>query len=87
MAMSRSDIEKMLGPIDSQLAAEIVRTNASAEDLAQAISWVHADEARLNDGAHLPSGIVSELVDLLQADDEDDIPLPSSNDGPDWPVQ
>lgn len=85
MAMSREDIEKMLGPVDSQLAAEIVRTDASAEDLAQALSWVHADEARLNDGAHMPSGVVAELVDLLEAGEDDEPDVPTGDGGvSDW---
>lgn len=73
MAMDRNTIEKMLGPVDSHLAAEIVRTDASAADLAQAMSWIHADEARLNEGAHLPTGVVAELVDLLAPSEDDDL--------------
>lgn len=84
MAMSRSDIEKMLGPVDNQLAAEIARTDASAADLAQALSWLHADEARMNDGAHMPSGIVAELVDLLEAAEEEDNLSPAATPAQDW---
>jgi hypothetical protein len=84
MAMTRSDIEKMLGPVDSDLVTEIVRTDASAADLAQALSWIHADEARLNDGAHLPSGVVAELVELLEADDDEEAPGGTATDIADW---
>lgn len=72
MAMSRTDIEKMLGPVDNQLAAEIARTDASAADLAQALSWLHSDEARVNDGAHMPTGVVAELLDLLEVVEDED---------------
>lgn len=84
MAMSKEAIEKMLGPVDNQLAAEIVRTDANAEDLAQALSWVHSDEARVNEGAHMPSGVVAELVDLLEAAEEEEPLAPSSGSAADW---
>lgn len=85
MALSRETIEKMLGPVDSQLVAEIARTDATAEDLAQALSWVHSDEARLNEGAHLPTGVVAVLVELLETDDDDDAPMGTSSDTAGWP--
>lgn len=81
MAVSRSDIEKMLGPVDNQLAAEIARTQASAADLAQALSWLHSDEARVNDGAHMPTGVVAELLDLLEAAEDEDGPLAQDGEG------
>lgn len=85
MALTRRDIEKMLGPVDNQLAAEIARTGADAADLAQALSWLHSDEARINEGAHMPTGVVAELVDLLEAaEDEDGSPGESGATGPDW---
>lgn len=77
MAMTRSDIEKMLGPVDDHLAAEIVRTDASAEDLAQALVWISADEAMVNDGAHMPTGVVAELIGLLDTADEEE-PVPAA---------
>lgn len=42
--------------------ADIIRSGASAEELAQAWAWVNADEAHINDGRPLPSGRVAELV-------------------------
>ncbi|WP_196259176.1 hypothetical protein [Pelagibacterium limicola] len=85
MAMNRSEIEKLLGPVDNQLAAEIVRTDASPVELAQALSWLHSDEARVNEGAHMPTGVVAELVDLLEAvEDEDGGSTPLDDGTSDW---
>ena len=72
MAITREEIEQLLGPIDNQLAAEITATDASAAELAKALAWVQSDEALVNDGDHLPTGKVAELIGILEtADDED----------------
>lgn len=85
MALTREQIEKMLGPVDTQLAAEIVATDATAEDLAQALVWLHSDEAMLNEGQHMPSGVVAELIGLLEAaDDEDGMAAPVADGLTDW---
>lgn len=49
------------------LIAEINRTGASPEELAEARAWVSADEALNNEGRPLPSGKIAELVSLLEA--------------------
>lgn len=74
MALTRSEMERLVGPVDNQLAAEIVRTDATADELARAMAWIHADEALVNDGQHLPSGRVAELVALLAPPEDDDEP-------------
>lgn len=61
------DITSILGPIDEALAAQINRTGATPEELAQAWAWFNADEALVNEGRPLPSGRVAELVSLLEA--------------------
>jgi hypothetical protein len=72
MAITREEIEQLLGPIDNQLAAEIAATDASAAELAKALAWIQSDEALVNDGDHLPTGKVAELIGILEtADDED----------------
>lgn len=84
MAMTRNDIEKMLGPVDDHLAAEIVRTDASAEDLAQALVWISADEAMVNDGAHMPTGVVAELIGLLDTTEDEDAGLAATAPAANW---
>lgn len=78
MAITRAEIERMLGPIDNQLAAEIAATDASATELARALAWLQSDEALVNDGDHLPTGKVAELIGILEtADDEEGFTAPT----------
>lgn len=78
MTLTRSEIERALGPIDEHLAAEIAATEATTADLTQALAWLEADEARVNEGGHLPTGKVAELIGILEtADDEDGYSAPS----------
>lgn len=83
MALTREEIERLLGPIDNQLAAEIAASDATAADLAKALAWLQSDEALVNDGDHLPTGKVAELIGILEtADDEEgySAPIPSADD-------
>lgn len=68
MAMSSADVTAILGPVDEVLIAEIIATDATRDDLAQAWYWLNGDEALINDGRPLPSGKVAELAELLSAD-------------------
>jgi hypothetical protein len=65
--MQMEDITAILGPVDEAVIADISRTGASAEELAEAWAWIHADEALINQGRPLPSGRVAELVALLES--------------------
>lgn len=69
--MRVEDITAILGPVDEVLIAEINRSGASAEELAEAWAWVSADEALINAGRPLPSRRVAELVALLEASELD----------------
>lgn len=78
MAITRSEIERLLGPVDHQLAAEIAATDASTAELAKALAWLQSDEALVNDGDHLPTGKVAELIGILEtADDEEGYTAPT----------
>ena len=84
MTLTRSEMERVLGPIDEHLAAEIAATEATEVDLTKALAWLDADEARVNEGDHLPTGKVAELIGILEtADDEDGYSLPSRQ-SEDW---
>lgn len=74
MAMTRSEMERLLGPVDNQLAAEIAQTDATADELARAMAWIHAEDALVNDGERLPSGRVAELIAILTPPEEEDDP-------------
>ncbi|WP_342236697.1 hypothetical protein [Inquilinus sp. OTU3971] len=77
MTLSAEDVAAILGPAEETLVADIIRTGASREELAQAWAWVGSDDAMIGDGRPLPSGRVAELVELL-APEEDDEPKPGS---------
>lgn len=78
MAVTREEMEQVLGPIDNQLAADIAGTEASSADLAKALAWLQSDEALVNDGDHLPIGKVAELIGILEtADDEEGYTAPT----------
>ena len=71
--ISRADIASMLGPLDDAIAAEIIGTGASTEELAQALAWICNDEALMNAGKPLPAGRVGALVEIigeLEAEEE-----------------
>lgn len=84
MAMTREDIEKLLGPVDDHLVAEIAGIDATAADLAKALAWLEADEALVNDGAHMPIGKVAELIGVLETADEEDLASPMPEGTVDW---
>ena len=57
--MKINEITAILGPTDEALAAAINASGASPAELAQAWAWINADEALVNDGRSLPSGIIA----------------------------
>lgn len=78
MALTILEIERILGPIDTHLAVEIAAIDATQADLVNALAWLQADEAQLNNGAHLPTGKVAQLIGILEtADDEDGYDAPA----------
>lgn len=72
MALTKLEIERTLGPIDPHLAAEIAAVDATVADLVKALAWLEADEALVNDGDHLPTGKVAELIGILETADDDE---------------
>ncbi|MCD7059536.1 hypothetical protein [Pelagibacterium xiamenense] len=72
MSITRSEMETILGPVDDQMATEILSVGASAQELARALFWVNADEAFVNDGAHMPTGKVAELIEILESAEFED---------------
>jgi hypothetical protein len=71
MSLTREQIIKVLGDIDDAIVAELIATDATSEELAEAQAWVANDEAFVNDGRPLPSGRVSRLAEILAASDEE----------------
>lgn len=71
MPMTREEIVSVLGPTDETLIADILSTGASFEELREAWVWLNEDEALMSEGRPLPGTRVAELIDLLDADEED----------------
>jgi hypothetical protein len=71
MPMTREEIVSVLGPTDETLVADILSTDASFEELREAWAWLNEDEALMGEGRPLPGTRVAELIELLDADEDD----------------
>lgn len=71
MSLTREQITSVLGPIDDMLAAEVLATGASLEELEAAFAWINADEALVNDLRPMPTGKVAQLIEILSAPDDE----------------
>ena len=70
MALTHDEIVSVLGSVDDELIAELMATGASIEGLREAWGWLHNDEALMGAGRPLPGTRVSELIDLLDPDQD-----------------
>lgn len=68
--MTHDEILSVLGPVDDELAAELLATGASGAELREAWNWLNSDEALMGQGRPLPGSRIAELIDLLEADDD-----------------
>ena len=71
MPLTREEIVAVLGPTDETLVADILCTGASFEELREAWAWLNGDEALMGEGRPLPGTRVAELIDLLDANEDD----------------
>ena len=76
--VTREDVTKAVGRVDDVTIAEIIGTDATADELAEARAWLVNDEPLLNAGKPLATGRVRELIDILAElePDEDDDKVP-----------
>ncbi len=65
-ALTLEAIERVLGPKDMTLAAEIIATGATEEELVEAHAWVVSDEGLVNDMRPFPAGRIALLIDILR---------------------
>ena len=73
--ITRDDVTRAIGAADDVTIAQIIGTQATVEELAEAKAWLANDEPMMNTGRPLAQGRVRQLVDILselQADDEDE---------------
>lgn len=80
--VTRDDVIKAFGAVDDVTVAQIIATDATADELAEAQAWLANDEPMMNSGRPLATGRVRELVDILAElepdDDEDGRGAPAS---------
>jgi hypothetical protein len=65
VSLNRSEIIRILGEVDDVIIAQIAASGATANELAEARSWVSNDEPFLNSGRPLPAGRVGQLAEIL----------------------
>jgi hypothetical protein len=73
--ITRDDVTRAIGVADDVTIAQIIGTQATVEELAEAQAWLANDEPMMNAGRPLAQGRVRQLVDILselQADDEEE---------------
>ena len=63
--LTRDDVIRAVGPADDVTIAEIIGTDATAEELAEAKAWIANDEPLMNEGRPLAQGRVLQLVGIL----------------------
>ena len=74
----RDDVYRAVGVADDVTIAEIIGTDATVEELAEAQAWIANDEPMLNAGRPLAHGRVRELVDILsELEPNDEEPGPT----------
>lgn len=64
--LTAAAIERIVGPVDETMKAQILQTGANEAELLEAFAWVNADDALVDSGRSLPKGRVAELIDILR---------------------
>ncbi|MER8426444.1 MULTISPECIES: hypothetical protein [unclassified Mesorhizobium] len=70
--MTRDEIISVVGPVDDAVIADIAATDGTVQELREALAWIAADEALVNEGRPLPTARVAMLIELLQGPDEEE---------------
>lgn len=68
--MTYDDIVAVLGPVDQDLAAELIATGASAAELREAFNWLNNDEALMGEGRPLPGTRIASLIEMLEPEED-----------------
>ena len=70
-ALTRDDVVGLLKPAEVIVVVQILATGATKEEFAEAYAWMQSGEALMNAGRSLPSGLVGQIVTILQAIEDD----------------
>jgi hypothetical protein len=66
--LTKEDLDEIVGRLDDAVAAAIIATGASREELLEAYAWLTADDAMHRRLHRAPHGTIAELCDLLEAE-------------------
>ena len=69
--LTHDDVITALGQVDDIVVAEILKTGATAEELAEAQAWLSNNESLMNSGRPLATGRISRLIEILEDIDAD----------------
>ena len=72
--LTPEEARALAGPVDDLTLAQVIETGATRAEVTEALAWVENDEAMLNEGRPIPSGRVAQLIELLKARDEEELP-------------
>jgi len=64
--LTRTDIHKIVGPLDEELIIQILDTGATAEELTEAFGWFSDSFGMKNAGHHRPVGQIVRLCEILE---------------------
>jgi hypothetical protein len=68
--MTYDDVVAVLGPVDQDLAAELIATGASVAELREAFNWLNNDEALMGEGRPLPGTRIAALIEMLEPEED-----------------
>lgn len=68
--MTYDDIVAVLGPVDQDLATELIATGASVAELREAFNWLNNDEALMGEGRPLPGTRIAALIEMLEPEED-----------------
>lgn len=68
--MTYDDVVAVLGPVDQDLAAELIATGASVAELREAFNWLNNDEALMGEGRPFPGTRIAALIEMLEPEED-----------------
>lgn len=71
--LSYADLVAVLGPVDDELVAELLRMDATSEELALARAWLDREDALVDAHVSPPTGRIAQIIELLAEPPDDEV--------------
>ena len=71
--LSHADVVEILGPVDDELSAELLRMDAAPEELALARAWLDREDALVDAHVPPPSGRIAQIIEVLADAPEEEL--------------